>query len=62
MNSKNMPSTALFRKLSHLIGQHPGEIRRRDLRSARESEVQLELDLTPAGAARRDAQDLAVIR
>ncbi len=62
MNSKKSPSATLFRKLSHLIGQHPTELRRRDLGSARQSEIQLELDLPATRPSPRDSHDLAVIR
>lgn len=62
MNSKKSQSSILFRKLGHLISQHPTELRRRDLRSARQSEIQLELDLTTARPAGREADEYAVIR
>jgi hypothetical protein len=62
MNSKKSPYATLFRKLSHLIGQHSTELRRRDLRSARQSEIQLELDLPAIRPGDHQSQDLAVIR
>jgi hypothetical protein len=62
MNSKKSPTATLFRKLSHLIGHHPTELRRRDLRCARESEIQLELDLPAIRHGEQRSHDLAVIR
>ena len=45
MNRRPAPMSRLLHQLRGLISVDPAEVRRRDLRDSRQSEVQLELDL-----------------